>query len=372
LLPLKPFVVSGWGHYMKNFRERGDVRFRRTNFAHEFCIGAEMPYVLMAFFESRSKSFTESWIGRSDKTSKECYPDLIKTAEAQMSVWATLQARENSEAKANENASAADDTPTWINAGEYIVGVGSPIEGVFPVMAFKRGSNRKLPVHQLLMRMGMAFVSQQLTEDMYERSFWMENLVEKTTQVLSIQYLVVSPEGEVQYDSRKKQPQKTDSSSWMTKNGRLSFSGDDENSGLQEAIRNATSAKKSTSIVSIFTSPGVARLVAVTPLTISNSTLALVLFESEQTDHFRLRERFFSAYRLTKSESMVAHEILSGRSIAEAAETKNLSLATVRSYMKQVLAKTGTHKQSELISLYFSSILPVASDLNVTADLSSH
>ncbi len=364
--------MSGWGHYMKNFRERGDVRFRRTNFAHEFCFGAEMPFVLMAFFESRSKTFTESWIGRSDSTSKESYPDLIKTAEAQLAVWATLQAREHSDGEPHKNVGATSDAPTWINVGDYVIGVGGPIEGVYPVIAFLRGSNSDLPVHQLLMRMGMAFVAQQLTEEMYERSFWMENLVEKTTQVLSIQFLVVTSDGEVRYDSRRKQSQKSESSNWMTKNGRLSLSGEDATSGLQEAINDATSVKRRNSIVSIFTSPGVARLVAVTPLTVSGTTLALVLFESEQTDHFRLRERFFSAYRLTKSESMVAHEILSGRSIAEAAETKNLSLATVRSYMKQVLAKTGTHKQSELISLYFSSILPVSSDFNVTADLPSH
>jgi DNA-binding CsgD family transcriptional regulator len=97
----------------------------------------------------------------------------------------------------------------------------------------------------------------------------------------------------------------------------------------------------------------------ITPLTISGSNLALVMFENEQIDHFTLREHFFNAYGLTKSESMITHEILSGRSIAEAAKSKSLSPATVRSYMKQVMAKTGTHKQSELISLYFSSILPV-------------
>jgi len=326
----------------------------------------------MAFFESQSKSFTETWIGNSDNMSKESYPDLVKTSEAQLAVWATLQMPEHPDAKMNDGKDETANSPTWINAGDYVIGVGLPIEGVFPVMAFRRGTNRELPVQQLLMRMGMAFVAQQLTEEMYERSFWMENLVEKTTQVLAIQFLVITADGEVRYDSRQKHPQRTESSSWMTSKGRLSLSGEDENSGLHDAIRDATSSEGRTSIVSIFTSPGVARLVAVTPLTISDSTLALVLFESEQTDHFRLRERFFSAYRLTKSESMVAHEILSGRSIAEAAETKNLSLATVRSYMKQVLAKTGTHKQSELISLYFSSILPVSSDLKIPLDQPPH
>lgn len=238
-----------------------------------------------------------------------------------------------------------------------------PIEGVFPVLTILRGSNSDLPVRHLLMRLGMAYVAQQLTEEMYERCAWMESLFETATQVLAIQFLIVTAEGEIRNDSRQKQPRFAKRSHWMSCNGRLSLASEEENSGLQDAIRDATSFEKRTSIVSVFTSPGVARLVVITPITISGSNLALVMFENEEIDHLKLRDHFFSAYRLTKSESVIAHEILSGRSIAEAAQNKSLSQATVRSYMKQVLAKTGTHKQSELISLYFNSILPICADL---------
>ena len=375
---LKIILKEWWCHWrllvsemtgvivMKNFRELGEARLRRTKFAREFCVGAEIPLALMAFFEGKSKSFTETWIGQSDSMSKERGQDMIKTAEAKLAVWAALRTQKPLDSKSNDCIDTTGNTLTWMNAGDYIIGIGTPIAGVFPVLAIPRGSNRELPVRQLLMRLGMAFVAQQLTEEVYERNSWMESLVETATQALSIQFVVVTAEGEIRYDSRQKQPHFTKRPNWMVRKGRLSLLSEEENSELQDAIRDATSFEKRTSIVSIFTSPGVARLVVVTPMTVSESTMALVLFESEQIDHFKLREHFFSAYRLTKSESMIAHEILSGRSIAEAAETKSLSLATVRSYMKQVLAKTGTHKQSELISLYFNSILPVNSDLEMS------
>lgn len=350
---------------MKNFRELGEVRLRRTKFAHEFCVGTEIPFVLMGFFDSKSRSFTETWVGHSDNMSKERSQNMIKTAQAKLAVWVALQSQEFPDANSSDRMDVTFTKLTWINADSFIIGIGTPIEGTYPVLTIQRGSNRDLPTRQLLMRLGLAFVAQQLTEELYERSFWMESLVEAATQVLSIQFVVVTAEGEIRYDSRQNNRDSTNRSGWMVSNGRLSLPSEDENSGLQDAIRDATSFEKRTSIVPFFTNPGTARLVVVTPMDVSDSNLALVMFENEQTDHFRLREHFFSAYQLTRSESMIAHEILSGRSIAEAAETKSLSLATVRSYMKQVLAKTGTHKQSELISLYFSSILPVSAGLKV-------
>lgn len=348
---------------MKSYKEVGEVRLRRMKFAHEFCASAEIPFVLMGFFDGQSKSFTENWFGRSNEMSKEPGRNVIKLATAKLSVWSALRTQRGANAEPMHQEEPTFANTTWIEADEYLIGIGLPIDGVFPILTILRGSNSDLPARHLLMRLGMAFVTQQLTEERYEQCSWMESLVDTATQVLAIQFVIVTPEGEINYDSRRKHPHLAKYANWMSNNGRLSLPSEEDNSGLQDAITGATSFQKRTSIVSIFTSPGVARLVVVTPISVSGSNLALVMFENEQTDHLKLREHFFNAYRLTKSESTIAHEILSGRSIAEAAEQKCLSQATVRSYLKQVLAKTGTHKQSELISLYFNSILPVNSNL---------
>ncbi len=350
---------------MKNLRERGETLLRRTEFAHQFCVCAKVPMVLMAFFDGRSRSFSESWIGHSDALSNECGQEMIRTAENRLALWCTAIAADPDFEMNGNVVETSGNVMTWINTDEYIIGVGAAISGVYPVIVFQRGPDSDVASGKTLLRMGMAYVTHQLTEELYARSVWMETLVETAMQVLSIQFLVVTAEGRVRFDSLQNRPHQTGNTDWMVCNKVLSLKSEGENTEMQEAIQAATSEQGRTSIVSVFASPGVARLVVVTPLTIGDSTMALVLFESENTDHFKLREHFFNAYSLTRSESMIAHEILKGRSIAEAAEAKNLSQATVRSYMKQVFAKTGTHRQSELISLYFSSILPVTFDLKL-------
>lgn len=320
----------------------------------------------MGFFHAKSRSFTESWVGHSEAVPRERRQKMIKSAEAKLAVWAVLQTQQHLTAETSGSREATIKTLTWMNADDFVIGIGKPIEGVFPVLAILRGSNRDQPNRNLLMKMGIAFVAQQLTEEMYERCFWTESLIEAATQVLSIQFIVVTAECEIRYDSCQKQRQLNKCSGWIVHNGHLSLPVEGRNSEVADAIRDAVSEEKRTSIVSTFNGSGAARLVAVTPMTISGSNLALIMFENEQTDHFKLREHFSKTYGLTKSESLVAHEILSGRSIAEAAEARNLSPATVRSYMKQVLGKTGTHKQGELILMYFNSILPITSDLDLS------
>jgi len=44
----------------------------------------------------------------------------------------------------------------------------------------------------------------------------------------------------------------------------------------------------------------------------------------------------------------------------------------VRSYMKQIFAKTGAHRQSELISMYYTAILPVGTSIASAEARRSH
>lgn len=59
---------------------------------------------------------------------------------------------------------------------------------------------------------------------------------------------------------------------------------------------------------------------------------------------------------LSPAESRVAAAICSGLSIKEYARSRNLSEGTVRFQLKQVLAKTGTSRQADLVRLIFSSL----------------
>ncbi len=55
------------------------------------------------------------------------------------------------------------------------------------------------------------------------------------------------------------------------------------------------------------------------------------------------------AYGLTAAEAVVAQLLLRGNSNAVVAERLNISLETARTHVRRLLAKTGTHRQSDLI-----------------------
>jgi len=59
-------------------------------------------------------------------------------------------------------------------------------------------------------------------------------------------------------------------------------------------------------------------------------------------------------YRLSPTESRLADLLLHGLEVNEVSDRLKLTLETTRYHLKQVLAKTGTHRQSELIRLMLS------------------
>ncbi len=65
-------------------------------------------------------------------------------------------------------------------------------------------------------------------------------------------------------------------------------------------------------------------------------------------------------FDLTRSEALIVCNLLAGVSLEEAAHQTGVTLSTARTYLKRAFAKTGTTKQSELISLIMRSTFGVA------------
>ena len=64
-------------------------------------------------------------------------------------------------------------------------------------------------------------------------------------------------------------------------------------------------------------------------------------------------------FELSPAEARLAHHLVSGRSLEEAADASGLKLATVRKQLASVFTKTSTHRQGELVALLGRlSILP--------------
>lgn len=60
-------------------------------------------------------------------------------------------------------------------------------------------------------------------------------------------------------------------------------------------------------------------------------------------------------FDLTESESRVAASIARGATLEETAQEMNLTVSTVRTYLKQVFSKTGTSRQAELVKMILVS-----------------
>ncbi len=63
------------------------------------------------------------------------------------------------------------------------------------------------------------------------------------------------------------------------------------------------------------------------------------------------RTILIDAFDLTPSEAILAADLLCGLSVGEAAARRGRSVATMRTHLASILAKTGTARQSDLVRL---------------------
>ncbi len=86
--------------------------------------------------------------------------------------------------------------------------------------------------------------------------------------------------------------------------------------------------------------------------------LALVIVrdpEAATLSTTALRELF----GFTRSEAVIARDLASGLSLDDAAEQRGVGIATVRSHLKRILSKTGTHRQAEAVALIARSVASI-------------
>ncbi len=70
-------------------------------------------------------------------------------------------------------------------------------------------------------------------------------------------------------------------------------------------------------------------------------------------------DEVMDAYSLTPSEKKLLSELITGRSLREAADILKITRATSRNRLARIMTKTDTHRQSELIQLILRTSVPV-------------
>lgn len=340
-----------------------------TEFWDRLRRAADVPCLVSGVFCGERRLLQDVVISAAPDCGPKTVQEMIRLLSSRLSVFTTGHPGVQKESGVERGKLGTAGFPVWLRIDSVAVVVGRPGQmPLYPVVAC--GGQHGPPDAGLrdLLGLGLAHVVQALARQAESRPAWPDGLAEATLRLLSIGFFVVDARGGIVHDhsggDRTKDPV------WITSRSRLSVASGAERLALQAAITDATSEKRAGSIISVSCETGRMQMAAVAPFQQGDQALALVLFEVRQTDHGALREHFFRVHALTRSEGLIAREVLDGRAPAEIAQLTGMSVGTVRSYLKQVFAKTGTHRQSELVSHYYSSILPIGVSI-ARADLRS-
>ncbi|TXH98869.1 MAG: LuxR family transcriptional regulator [Pseudorhodobacter sp.] len=321
--------------------------------------------LMFGFIDATTRELIEYRLAATDDCAEELRRNLMRVAATRVSILASLQSPQVVNGHGTEHGAATESLPVWTADGPVLLGIGKPMAGYYPVIALHREGEVAAETRAFL-RFALGYVAKALTEYVYSKSVWPDGLAETTLKLLSISYFVINRNAEIEIDGRD--DDQADCDFLTVSHNRLSTPDAKERAALAEAIRLATGDERQTAIVSLSTKREQLKMILVAPFERAGSGRALILFESRNGDQFALREHFFRAHAITRSEALVAHEVLNGKSAAEVADATGLSVETVRSYLKQVLCKTGTHRQTELIALYYGWTLPVGKSI-ATAEL---
>jgi len=85
--------------------------------------------------------------------------------------------------------------------------------------------------------------------------------------------------------------------------------------------------------------------------------VGLIVIDGRQGVRDRLRA-FVNLFSLTFGESRVVAQLVSGQGLKTAACRLNLAPSTVRTHLTRIMEKTGTHRQAELIKVFYEVTLP--------------
>jgi len=86
--------------------------------------------------------------------------------------------------------------------------------------------------------------------------------------------------------------------------------------------------------------------------------LRLVIVDSDRGKYVP-REVLRALYELTETESRVAWQLASGDSLEQAADRLGIAHSTVRHHLERIFAKTGAHRQSDLVRLVHAPFVSI-------------
>jgi DNA-binding CsgD family transcriptional regulator len=250
---------------------------------------------------------------------------------------------------------------TRIMSRRYMIGIGDRVGDIASIAAFSTdchmpGVHKK---QQGLLDVGVTYANQVLHEHLTSEKEYNEfKIQESILQSISSGLAAVEANGSVHYINNR-------AIDWLNRNEELNILNGQITSlmltnraSLQKALTRATSGRRKISIIRLESPRGLLRTITVLPID-KTRRIALLVFGDKNWGDTAVCDQLLTTLGLTLAERRLAQQLLSGKTLAEAAVESNLTISTARSYLKMIFAKTGIHRQSELITLYYRLLPPV-------------
>lgn len=257
----------------------------------------------------------------------------------------------------------------WMSSDRCLVGLWPDPPPIAPFVALiaDRPEEATVPWRRDIARVGLVYETERLragpaptTPGASAGRSERDALAEDILRLIAIGLVLCDRTGQVIYANAAAEQ-------WMRSRGAISMKGGrivcrraDVRRRLDEALEKATVGEpRAPGALALPRGGGDPVPDVVTVLPFQGAPCALMVFGGRDWDAGR-SELALKAVGLTKAERRLVGHLCRGRALEDAASEAEVTISTARTYLKRIFAKTGTHRQSELVALLTSLTPPVA------------
>ncbi len=276
-------------------------------------------------------------------------PDNVKA------IVEAFAASERFETELNSRSTRVDRN-IWYFAPKHVICIGGlrdyPI-AQFVVFLFGNETELDTPANRNLARIGLTYAGSLAIDRAASPNVEAEipsAISESVLKCLSFGYIALDSSGNIRALKDSVDGWLEQNRTFKIVNGRLCAERQKDRQMLMEAIEAASDDRRKVSVLLPEASePGSTETVYVMPID-GAKDLVLLVFGQGRTDR-NIRELALKAMGLTAAERRLTSHLMEGDSLADAAESANLTISTARSYLKSIFTKTGMRRQSQLVTL---------------------
>jgi DNA-binding CsgD family transcriptional regulator len=228
--------------------------------------------------------------------------------------------------------------------GGYLMGLlRGPERGVF-------AAETQALVHQLMPHLQRAFALKDQLEQLHERVAMLEAAVASTGPAV----MTLDAEGRIRQADARAQAWLRAGSPVHSRHGRLQVTPEGLQPRLRQAIADCTRTRQPQALALAL--PG--HTLTISPLQptvagrdVGSHSVLLCLISPTLRPRLPSEAQLKTLHGLTRAEARLARALTAGLTLEEHARRQDVRPATARSQLLAVFAKTGTHRQSELVRL---------------------